>query len=615
MKKHLLLALVFAASTLYTFADHLSERLMFTARLDGENNTTVTNPDANGIATLFLNANRDTMFVNVACGNLGGSISGAHIHSGQPGENGPVVMDLSPFVNQNIIRTTITGELLDSLLPMMFMESLYLNVHTENPIGTGTARGQIKLERDFGFYTNLDTAQEIPEPQNSEAFGSGNFIIDQNDDSMRVAVITSGLTGDATGAHLHFAPAGQNGPVIVDLTSLIRDGSRITGKIAVPDSLKGGKLKSYVASGLIYLNVHTMENMPGEIRGQGLVSSDLYLDALINPEGLDNGQIVQTDVEAAGHGYINASFDSFRYFFVYEEENLSGAPVTVGFYQDGVLVKSLTANAGTISGSWDADDATQPLTEELMRSLLYGEISLRISTTLNAAGELEGTLIRALREGYAYELDTEQEVPTPTVSKTPLGGGMVSIDSRRSNAHIMLAFDSLSGPATGGHIHLGVPGETGDVLFPLPLNNNAAFTYWTATDGFTPANELQFRRDSLYVNIHTMQNAPGEIRGNITRNYRISSETSDLVDLNGFKIDYSVYPNPVRDNLNITLSEKLGRDMEIRLTDISGKSLFNTSLKAGNQQSKINMSDLNQGSYILSFLMDGELVASERLVK
>ncbi len=597
------------------FADHLSERLLFTARLDGENNTTVTNPDANGIASLFLNRDRDTLFVNIATGNLGGSITGAHIHTGQPGEDGPVLINLSDFVEQNVIRTTITGSDLDTLFSQMLQGNTYVNIHTEDPIATGTARGQIKLERDFGFYTNLDTAQEIPAPQNSEAFGSGNFIIDQNDDSMRVAVVASGLSGDAVGAHLHFAPAGQNGPVIVNLTDLIRDGSRISGTIAVPDSLKSGKLKSYVAEGQIYLNVHTLENQPGEIRGQALVSTDLYLDAAVTPEGVENGQLVATDVEGAGHGYINGAFDSFRYYFVYETENLSGAPVTVGFYRDDVLVKTVMANDGVIAGEWTAEDATQPLTEDMVRGLLYGEISLRISTAVNPAGELEGTLIRALREGYAYELDTEQEVPTPTVTKTPMGGGMVSIDSRRSNAHIMLAYDSLSGPAIGGHIHLGVPGETGPVLFGLPLENNAAFTYWTEASGFTPQNELQFRRDSMYVNIHTDQNTAGEIRGNVTRDYAISSVTSGVVEFDGLATDYSVFPNPVADEVNVTLNETLEQEIGVRIIDVTGKPVASAKLDAGAKAIRIATSNLSAGTYILTLSVDGNVLASEKLMK
>lgn len=615
MKKKLLLLTLLTSTTLFSFAQNLSERLMFTARLDGENNTTIANPDANGIATFFLNPTRDTLFLNVATGNLGGEITGSHIHVGQPGEDGPVIMDLSSFVSQSIIRTSITGEMLDTLLPMMFTEDVYVNVHTEDPITTGTARGQIKLERDFGFYTNLDTLQEIPTPVNSQAIGSGNFIIDQHDDSMRVEVITSRLTGSAVGAHLHFAPAGENGPVIVNLTGLIRDGSRISGKIAVPDSLQGGKLKNYVSDGQVYLNVHTSENMAGEIRGQGLVSSDLYLDAAVTPEGLLTPQVVATDVEAAGHGYLNSSFDAFRYFFVYEEENLSGDPVTVGFYSNNVLVKTLTADSGVIAGAWTTTDATQPLAEAQIVGLLNGEISLRISTAFNATGELEGTMIRALREGYAFELDTAQEVPAPTVTKMPLGGGMISIDSRANNAHIMLAYDSISGPAIGGHIHLGIPGETGPVLFALPLENNAAFTYWTGDADFSAQTELQFRSDSMYVNIHTDQNMAGEIRGDVSRGYRISSETSGVFNFGGITLDYSVYPNPVSDYVNISLSDGIQKDVTVQVIDITGKPVINSTLLTGIRTKRLNTNGLSAGTYIITLSVDGNVLASEKLMK
>ncbi|MFT6850903.1 MAG: hypothetical protein ACJATA_001720 [Sphingobacteriales bacterium] len=113
------------------FADHLSDKLTFTARLDGKNNTTVVNADAHGIATFFLNATRDTMQVNIAVSNLSRPMVAAHIHEVAAGTDGAVILPLDAFIEGDVIRTTITGATLTNSLSKFFDGSFYVNIHTE----------------------------------------------------------------------------------------------------------------------------------------------------------------------------------------------------------------------------------------------------------------------------------------------------------------------------------------------------------------------------------------------------------------------------------------------------------------------------------------------------
>jgi CHRD domain len=74
-------------------------------------------------------------------------------------------------------------------------------------------------------------------------------------------VTTSGIAG--TMAHIHMGKAGTNGPIIIPLTK--------SGDNAwmVPDGTKLSE-PQYAAYkvGELYVNVHSAENKPGEIRGQ-----------------------------------------------------------------------------------------------------------------------------------------------------------------------------------------------------------------------------------------------------------------------------------------------------------------------------------------------------------
>ena len=106
---------------------------------------------------------------------------------------------------------------------------------------------------------SLSGANEVPAVATT-ATGSG-LIRVAADRSVSGSISTSGI--DAKAAHIHMAPKGSNGPVIVTLTK-VADGSWI-----VPDGAKlnDAQYASYVA-GDMYVNVHSAANPGGEIRGQ-----------------------------------------------------------------------------------------------------------------------------------------------------------------------------------------------------------------------------------------------------------------------------------------------------------------------------------------------------------
>jgi hypothetical protein len=83
---------------------------------------------------------------------------------------------------------------------------------------------------------------------------------------------------DGVAAHIHCAPAGENGPVGVTLFSggpvSIKKGILASGTITAPDEGNScgwaslADVADAVSSGLAYVNVHTLANPAGEVRGQ-----------------------------------------------------------------------------------------------------------------------------------------------------------------------------------------------------------------------------------------------------------------------------------------------------------------------------------------------------------
>jgi hypothetical protein len=106
---------------------------------------------------------------------------------------------------------------------------------------------------------SLTGDQEVP-AVTTQAKGTGKITI-ADDKSVSGSVKTTGVTG--TMAHIHQAPAGQNGPVIIPLEKKGDDewgvpaGAKLTD--AQYEAFKAGNL---------YVNVHSAEHKGGEIRNQ-----------------------------------------------------------------------------------------------------------------------------------------------------------------------------------------------------------------------------------------------------------------------------------------------------------------------------------------------------------
>ncbi|MDY7101523.1 MAG: CHRD domain-containing protein [Actinomycetota bacterium] len=79
---------------------------------------------------------------------------------------------------------------------------------------------------------------------------------------------------DVEAVHLHGAPRGENGPVVVSLVDDIVDDTRVAGTIT-PDEIDGmsvDELVQAMATEQIYINFHTPELPDGAIRGQVVAS-------------------------------------------------------------------------------------------------------------------------------------------------------------------------------------------------------------------------------------------------------------------------------------------------------------------------------------------------------
>jgi Cu/Zn superoxide dismutase len=128
---------------------------------------------------------------------------------------------------------------------------------------TALALTAVSLAATHGasWSTRLTSAQEIPKQAVADTAAGGSFTATLTGKTLKWKLSFSRLTGPATAAHIHLAGMGKAGNVVVALCGPCKSG--MTGTATVPAAI----VKDFTKH-LLYVNVHTVKNPAGEIRGQ-----------------------------------------------------------------------------------------------------------------------------------------------------------------------------------------------------------------------------------------------------------------------------------------------------------------------------------------------------------
>ena len=130
---------------------------------------------------------------------------------------------------------------------------------------------------EIEFVTNLSGDNERPTPVDTDATGTAR-VVDNGGLTMSYRVTVSGIQ-NVTAAHIHVGSSAVPGPIAVNLNpnTSVTTGVLAEGEFDASDilALQQGaspitmdSLRVLLRAGLTYVNVHTVANPGGEIRGQ-----------------------------------------------------------------------------------------------------------------------------------------------------------------------------------------------------------------------------------------------------------------------------------------------------------------------------------------------------------
>jgi hypothetical protein len=222
-----------------TAAQETPTPALYTASLDAAQEVpapTVGAPSPTGTAKFALNAD-NTLTYTVTAQNLSGAALAAHIHQGDPGVPGGILVSLDAAT-----LTGTTTALTDDQVTTLKAGGLYVNIHTANNI-SGEIPGQITA---------------IPTPS-----GTATFLFDQTAKTLEYTITPQNLSGAVVVVHLHQGAPGVAGSPLVTLDN------SLAGTTAYPDSVINA-----LFDGGMYVNIHTALNPGGEVRGQIALTVD-----------------------------------------------------------------------------------------------------------------------------------------------------------------------------------------------------------------------------------------------------------------------------------------------------------------------------------------------------
>jgi len=298
-------------------------------------------PDGVGAATLQVTPTSLCARINVSGVDL--PAAAAHVHGAPVGVNGPIVVPL-PVPGEDGLVDGCAEAPDPAVLADLLADpaGYYVNVHTA-AFPAGAVRGQLQPAPDEGLLlaTRLAGSEEVgPDGQTGvgDPDGAGIATVAVSPDARRACfeLSVTGVALPAAAAHIHQAPIGVNGPIVVPLAPPDAAG-RSSG---CARGLDAGLVEAMVEFPLhFYVNVHTTEHPDGAVRGQlapatGFAGNDLWDDParwVCRPDlpGTTNpcvNELDSTIVEADGtltpDPLVVAEDPAYDCFYVYPTVNL-----------------------------------------------------------------------------------------------------------------------------------------------------------------------------------------------------------------------------------------------------------------------------------------------------
>ncbi len=390
------------------------------------------------------------------------------------------------------------------------------------------------------FVATLDGAQEV-DPVTTTARGRAVFHVSDDHTALTYEIQIDGLTADQVlEAHLHVAPRGFNGPVVLFLAASPPASLPLRGTLHAADLIPNedagvetfADLIAALEAGEVYANVHTAAHLSGEIRGQVQVPTTFTA-------ALDGAQEVPAvDTSATGQATFVLGADERSLTYTVDTTGLDPAQIL----QAHLHVAPPTFNGDVVLFLAHGPPADLPLRgiltaadllpkanagvltfADFVAALYAGDAYANLHTVAHSGGEVRGQL-----RGPAVfpgTLSGDQEVPPVLTAAS--GRGQLALSTDEQELRFALAVTGLGeDDITQAQLHIAPRGSNGPPVFVLADSGFTGLRLGRLTEDDLMPNAAAgiesladvvaaIKSGAAYFNIQTTGNPDGELRGQV----------------------------------------------------------------------------------------------------
>ncbi|HEX5132139.1 MAG TPA: CHRD domain-containing protein [Candidatus Krumholzibacteria bacterium] len=336
----------------------------------------------------------------------------------------------------------------------------------------------------------------------SAGIGSGRFVLNDAETMLTYKITFSGLGSAETAAHIHSDAEG--GGVVKSLGTGFTKIGEWKSTDATP--LTAARVTALKA-GQLYVNIHSTGFPGGEIKGQILAAAceEQCFDATI--DGSNTGS------PGTGFGHLALNHSETELAFWIEFSGMTGVETAAHLHNNaegGAAVYTLAAGSPK-AGVWKWNDA-QPLTGARVKDLKTGAFYVNIHSTTVPSGEISGDIVSGNCRQLCFEASLDGVQAGTNSLATGQGYFQLSHGRNRLTYNV-----TTSGVLNETAAHIHNDNEGGGVVRNIGVgaSKTGQWDYDDATP-LTLTRVQDLLAGALYVNVHTVAFAGGEIRGQMS---------------------------------------------------------------------------------------------------
>ena len=461
-------------------------------------------------ATGYISYNKVTSRLNVRVNASTADLANASLYNGRIGLVGTKTVDLIKEQNLQNVSSWYKSFTLDkSLANGLLSGGFYVNV-TSDSYSSGEIRGQIIDENYDVLSFSLSARQNVPTAA-SEASGHGYALIHKAKLTLELRVVTQGIN-DASSAALNVGRLGIKAiTAFLALESLTNAG--VVWQTPENTELSSEQLTSLM-NGDYYADVKSTSHTNGEIRGQVITEGHSVFAFPLSGTQL----VPRSSTDIKGSGYVIIKHEDLA--FEARVRLPDGSNVNSVFLHTGKVGRIGGVQAGLVQDSSDTNlwvnSNGAKITQAIFTAMKNGESYFNASTAAAPSGLIRGQILKDNMLFRAMDINGKQNVPSINTSATAQGYAFLNVHT--GSFDLLAKTANITSPTTA-NVHMGNVGREGGTLFGLE-RDSGDLNIWQTSRVLSASDKAKIASGVSYVNVNTVANPAGEIRGQIVASHK-----------------------------------------------------------------------------------------------